>query len=54
MGMLMHHTWMKQQEEEKKKTAKAVAEPVAETEEMPVKEETAPVRKTAGRRKASN
>ena len=48
MGMLMHQTWLKQQEEAKAK--KAEAKPVAEEE--PVKEEEPPVRKT-GRRKVT-
>jgi len=47
MGMLMHHTWLKEQ---KKKTAKKpVAEKVEPTEET--KPETAA--KTGGRRKTS-
>ena len=49
MGMLMHQTWLKQQEEAKAK--KAEAKPVAE-EEPVMKEEEPPVRKS-GRRKVT-
>lgn len=50
MGMLMHHTWLKQQEEaEKRKKAKVPAEPVAEEED----EYDVPVKSTVTRRKPS-
>ena len=47
MGMLMHHTWLKEQQ----KTVKPVAEPVEKTTEEPKEPETA--KKTAGRRKTN-
>ena len=51
MGMLMHHTWLNQQKAEKAKV-EPIKEPVQEKE--PEEEKSAePVRKTAGRRKAS-
>ena len=48
MGMLMHHTWVKQQEEQKKqkKTAESVH---AEPKEEPASEP----KKTGGRRKVT-
>ena len=50
MGMLMHHTWLAQQEEQKKrkKTAKP-ADPVAEEQD----EYEIPVKTTVNRRKPS-
>ena len=49
MGMLMHHTWLKQQEEaEKRKKAVILDDPVEEPDEYDV-----PVKKTVVRRKAS-
>ena len=54
MGMLMHHTWLAEQEKQKKqKKQTKVAEPApveAEPEKEPVK---APVKKTGGRRKVT-
>ena len=49
MGMLLHHTWLKQQENAAKRPVEP--EPVEKTEE---KTESAaePVKKTGGRRKA--
>lgn len=50
MGMLMHHTWLKQQEEaEKRKKTAVPAPPVAEDED----EYDVPVKKTVTRRKPS-
>lgn len=43
MGMLMHHTWLNQQEE--KKPVKAEKKPVEEAKEEPVE----PVKRTGGR-----
>ena len=44
MGMLMHHTWLAEQEKQKKQTKVAEPAPVeAEPEKEPVK---APVKKT--------
>ena len=50
MGMLMHHTWLKQQEEaeKRKKTAEPV-QPVADDED----EYDVPVKRTVTRRKPS-
>ena len=50
MGMLMHHTWLKQQEEAKAK--KAEAKPVVEKKEPVKVEEPTPVKKP-GRRKVT-
>ena len=52
MGMLLHHTWQKQQEEAAKPTPKA-GKPVNVEEPTPVKDEPEPAKKTAGRRKVS-
>lgn len=50
MGMLMHHTWLKQQEEAKKKAkAEAPADPVVEN----MDEYDVPVKRAVNRRKAS-
>lgn len=51
MGMLMHHTWLNQQKAEKA-DVKPMKEPEKEPE-TPVKTDSEPARKTAGRRKAS-
>ena len=51
MGMLMHQTWLKQQEEAEAKKAKA--KPVVEEKEpVKVEEEPTPVKKP-GRRKVT-
>ena len=51
MGMLMHHTWLAEQEKQKKQIKVAEPAPVeAEPEKEPVK---APVKKTGGRRKVT-
>ena len=54
MGMLMHHTWLNQQEAEKA-NVKPIKEPapVEEQKEEPPVKEPEPVKKTAGRRKVS-
>lgn len=50
MGMLMHHTWLKQQEEAKKKAkAEAPADPVVDN----MDEYDVPVKRAVNRRKAS-
>ena len=50
MGMLMHHTWLKQQED----AAKQPVEQTTAEKADEVKEDSAePVKKTGGRRKAT-
>lgn len=48
MGMLMHHTWLKQQEDAAKKPVKQ-EKPAEEKEQVETAE---PAKKTGGRRKA--
>ena len=48
MGMLLHHTWLNQQEQ--KKPEKAEAKPVEEVKEEKSAE---PVKRTGGRRKTT-
>ena len=48
MGMLMHHTWLNQQEQAKPKKA----EP-APVEEVKEEKSAEPVKKTGGRRKTT-
>ena len=52
MGMLMHHTWLKQQEEENKAGKHVTASPVekAETETKPEESVNTPVRRGRGRK----
>ena len=50
MGMLLHHTWLNQQEQ--KKPEKAEAKPVEEVKEEKSAEET-PVKRVGGRRKTT-
>lgn len=49
MGMLLHHTWLEQQEQKEAQKKREVPVPVAEPEEEPVNEE--PVKTTGRRRK---
>lgn len=50
MGMLMHHTWLAEQEKQKKQPKVAEPAPVEENKEEPVHE---PVKRMGGRRKVT-
>lgn len=52
MGMLMHHTWLKQQKEKEQAEKPDVPAEKAETENESEETGNEPTRKTGGRRKA--